>query len=1217
MAGLRFVPSSDSLTSTHMNITRLKRSSFTRRWLLGSTALGILSSHAATVTWNGNGADTNYDTAGNWTPGLPADGDELVFPDTANGLDVVLNGTYNPAKLTFSSTGFTDYFFDGTGTWAGTGVVIEKTGNSYLTLGGNHTFAGQVQINAGKLTLSNQNLIGNTSYAFGATGNTIKIAVGATLDLNGQGGAVHSDAASRRLYTVEIAGDGIESDISPGTFLGAITSSALGNLTYGGRGKSGVQNLVLTADASIHTPSGVNFDVGFGTTTSSGIKRTLTKTGPGLLYVGGTGTTGGSVIGYELVIEGGTVGAATVAGLGDKVTVKSGATLNNLTSLNVTSPIVLEDNAILADYVGVASYSGPITLNGTARFRATNTSNLTINSALDGPADIVVERNTGSGHVLFSNDNVIDGALIVSGTINAQLGTGSTTGSFKDPGGNDSPVSLSNGTLLLNRSDNFTYDADITGTGTLQKNGTGTVRRTVEAFFSRPSATVVGVGAGTLLLNNATGYGTGDGNVTVSAGATLGGTGTTAGPVLLGTGTVTTARAFLAPGDGPSSAGTFTIAGLQVPTAGSGSLQMEVDGTAADKLVVNGDIALGPAKIAEIAIVPFGSGVTQTSYTLLEYTGTMYGTFNSITGVPSGYRIRHDEANKRVVLEQSGAASLLPQVMYYDGGTSDISASGDGVATATAGNWNTTLLNWDQGAVPHLPWANDGSATAILATGGYTVTVNAATPLSVAGIKRLGSTASATFITGGTLDLQPGAVLHDGHYGSADQGLRIASKLTGTGGFVVSGRSISGANLSRVTLLNPISGDNTVTGPVAISGGHLRLAASEQLGNSTVITANTAISGATATLEAASNVNETIAGLNYGPNGGELKLGGSGVAVLTLDGGGLSIANTATFTYGNSASGIRFANGGEFAKSGDSNMSVSRVNAGNFIDLGGTRTIRVDGFGTLSLGVNVVNGAVVKQGSGTLALTSDANAYEGNTTIAGGILRITHPYLYSGATLEIGEDGLLDLGFASESTVNVVKTFIVAGVSKPAGRYGAQGTTEPGVTGIPEITGTGIIEVDPSWTADAYGPWATQISDPEKRGKTDDADEDGFDNFTEFAFDGNPSSGAASGKIEVKTATLGSEDALVITLPVRTGAGAFSADANGLVSSGAGGVIYRVQGSTDLSAWTLPLTEVTGTPGIALPASLLSSADWEYRSFRIDGPLSAHAKAFLRAGATE
>ena len=1201
-----------------MNMTRIKRSSFTRRWLLGSTALGILSSHAATVTWNGNGVDTNYNTAGNWTPGLPADGDELVFPNTANAFDVVLNGTYSPSKLTFSASSGLGYLLDGPGTLAGSGLIIEQNGTAPLILGGNNSFAtGEIRVNAGSLSLSALNLVTNTSYALGATGNTIKVAPGACLDLNGQGGAVNSTAASRRYYTVELAGDGIE--IAPGEFSGAITTSTTGNLSFVGYGKSGLRNLVLTGDASIHVPTGVVMDAGYGSTTTNGsvtsssaTVRTLSKTGDGTLHLAGTNT------GVVVRVKQGILFGYSAAAFGNKLIVDSGASARIWSSGTLNFPAEIADEGTLTNASAAITLTGPITLGGTVTFSTTNTMPMTLGMTLNAPEDVIIHRTPGqSGStVIFSADNTVEGGLICSGDGVVQLGTGGTVGSFKNDLGAHAPVELgSAGTLILNRSDSFTYDAEITGTGTFQKSGSGTVRRTVEGNFSRPGNTVLSVSGGTLLVNNTSGTGAGVGNATVAAGATLGGTGSIAASPMLGS--TLAARAILAPGDGPSSTGTFTTGSVQMASMGTGALQFEVDGTSADRLEVNGDIILGPAKVAEIAIVPFGGGATQSSYTLVEYTGVMHGAFNSITGVPAGYRVRHDAANKRIVLEQSAAVSVLPQVMYYDGGTVDILANGDAAATVAAGNWNTTLLNWDQGAVAHLPWVNDGSATAILATGAYTVTVDPVTPLSAAGIKRIGATASATLITGGTLDLQPGASLHDAAVGTSDQGLRIASKLTGSGGFTVSGRLSSGTNFSRVTLLNPVSGDNTISGAIAIDGGYLRLATSEQLGNSSVITANTVIAGATATLETGSNVNETIAGLHYGVNGGELKLGGSGVSELTLNGGGLSIANTATFTYGNSASGIRFANGGEFTKSGDSNMTVTRVNAGNFIDLGGTRTIRVNGFGVLSLGVNLVNGALVKQGSGTLILTSDANAYQGNTTVAEGTLRITNPTLYGGATLELDSDAFLDLGFTSATTVNVVKTFIVGGVSKPAGRYGPAGTTEPGVTGLPEVTGSGIIEVNPAWTADPYGPWAAQISDPEQRDKTDDADGDGFDNFTEFAFDGNPTSGAASGKIEAKTFTLSGESAFVITIPIRTGTGVFSADANGLVSTAAAGVIYRVQGGIDLSAWTLPLTEVNGAPGIILPAAPLSSAAWEYRSFRINGPTSAHAKAFLRATASE
>ncbi|WP_035606284.1 autotransporter-associated beta strand repeat-containing protein [Haloferula sp. BvORR071] len=1218
------------LNSTHcimMNIARIKRSSFTRRWLLGgSTALGLFSAHAATVTWTGNGADSNFDTAGNWNPAAPAAADELVFPNTTGVLGVNLNGTFSPAKLTFSSTGFNDYVLDGAGTIAGTGVVLAKTGDSYLGLGGNNSFSGQIQLNAGVMNLTSANLVASTSYALGASGNVLKIASGATFDLAGQGAAVHATAASRRYYSVEVAGKGVE--LEPGVFAGAITSTSLGNLAYAGRGKTGLQYLLLTADATVNVPNGVSVDLGYGTTTTNGsitssgaTARVLTKTGPGALQLGGTNTTSGGTTGVKIRIAEGSLTANAIAATGDEITVANGASFRTGAAGTFPTPLILEDGALVENYIGGAStLSGDISITGTPVFSATNTTNLTISDSFNAPASINIRRIAASGFVIFTGDNTVAENVYLTSSATLQLGSGGTTGSFKTPLGADAPIDLgSAGALILNRSDSFTYDAPITGTGSIQKSGSGTLTRTVEATFARPGNIVATVSTGTLLINNTTGFGIGDGSVIVNAAATLGGTGSVAGPVLLGTANAATARGFIAPGNGTGAIGTFTIGGLQLASAGSATLQLDVNGTSADKLVVNGDLILGPAKIGEIAILPTGSGATQPSYTLLEYTGTLQGSFNSITGVPAGYRIRHDQANKRILLEQNAGPNILPQILYYDGGTTDIVANGDAAAAATAGNWNTTLLNWDQGTIAHLPWANDGSATAILATGAYAITVDPATPLAVAGIKRFGTTANATLISGGTLALQPGANLHEGFVGTSDQGLRIASKLTGSGGFTVTGRTSSGTNFSRVILANPVPGDNTITGPVTIAAGYLRLAASEQLGNTSTVTANTGVSGSVATLETASSTDETIAGLAFGPNGGELKLGGASPSVLTLDGGGLSIANAATFTYGSSASGIRFANAGEFTKSGDSTVVITRANAANFIDLGDTRNIRVNGDGALSIGVNLVNGALVKQGPGTLILASDANAYQGKTTVAQGTLRMLYPTLYNGSTLDLASGTTLDLGFTAVDTVNLVKTFIVAGVSKPAGLYGPIGASMTGVTELAEITGSGLIQVDPTWTgATPFDLWAQQITDSNKRGKTDDPDNDGFDNFTEFAFDGNPSSGTGlTAKVQTKEFTLGAEKAFVITIPVRAGAGTFTADATGLVSTAIDGVIYRVQGSETLTAWPLPLTEVTGNPGITLPTAPLSSASWEYRSFRINGPTSAHVKAFLRAKATE
>ena len=80
--------------------------------------------------------------------------------------------------------------------------------------------------------------------------------------------------------------------------------------------------------------------------------------------------------------------------------------------------------------------------------------------------------------------------------------------------------------------------------------------------------------------------------------------------------------------------------------------------------------------------------------------------------------------------------------LFWDGGTTNIVANGDGASSFLAGTWSTSIANWDQGAgLAHVPW-NNGS-TAIF--GG--------TPISTLRVIALGSSvtvAQIKIITGGT-----------------------------------------------------------------------------------------------------------------------------------------------------------------------------------------------------------------------------------------------------------------------------------------------------------------------------------------------------------------------------------------------------------------------------------------------------------------------------------
>jgi hypothetical protein len=123
------------------------------------------------------------------------------------------------------------------------------------------------------------------------------------------------------------------------------------------------------------------------------------------------------------------------------------------------------------------------------------------------------------------------------------------------------------------------------------------------------------------------------GTTTVVTGSTLSGTGTLPGPLSV--------AGTLAPGSsvGTLSSGSATIAGTYA---------CEIDGSSADRLSVTGDLDLTGSTLAIT-----GTG-TATSYVISSYTGSLTGTFASVTGLPADYSVVYDTANKQVLVAKAG-----------------------------------------------------------------------------------------------------------------------------------------------------------------------------------------------------------------------------------------------------------------------------------------------------------------------------------------------------------------------------------------------------------------------------------------------------------------------------------------------------------------------------------------------------------------------------------
>ncbi|MCX6866872.1 MAG: autotransporter-associated beta strand repeat-containing protein, partial [Verrucomicrobia bacterium] len=129
------------------------------------------------------------------------------------------------------------------------------------------------------------------------------------------------------------------------------------------------------------------------------------------------------------------------------------------------------------------------------------------------------------------------------------------------------------------------------------------------------------------------------------------------------------------------------------------------------------------------------------------------------------------------------------------------------------------------------------------------------------------------------------------------------------------------------------------------------------------------------------------------------------------------------------------------------------------------------------------------------------------------------------------------------------------------------------------------------------------------RGADKDPDKDGRNNLLEFALNGNPSNGSTSGKERSRIETLGSEQAMVITLPVR-GTAPAPVFSGAPLTATTDGVVYTIEGSNDLAAFNQGVTEVTPARASGMPAL---DPGWSYRTFRLSGPVPARGvMGFLR-----
>jgi autotransporter-associated beta strand protein len=225
----------------------------------------------------------------------------------------------------------------------------------------------------------------------------------------------------------------------------------------------------------------------------------------------------------------------------------------------------------------------------------------------------------GGGTWIIAGDATYPGTTVISGGT-LQIGSGGTTGTL--PAGDVT----NNSTLVFNRDGSLSVAAKISGAGNLIKRGPGELILTAGVLDHTGTTSIE---EGRLVINGDAGDATGTVNVGNGIGdpasAILGGAGVVGGNITIAT------DGAVAPG---TSAGDLLVLG---DVAGSGSLEIEIDGAVGDSLTLQG----GTLDITNLILdVSALAAPTVTDYVIVNADSPIAGAaFAAVNGLPSGYSV--------------------------------------------------------------------------------------------------------------------------------------------------------------------------------------------------------------------------------------------------------------------------------------------------------------------------------------------------------------------------------------------------------------------------------------------------------------------------------------------------------------------------------------------------------------------------------------------------
>ncbi len=1104
----------------------------------------------------------------------------LTAPNLYAGGTTISAGTLALANISDSATGSGAVNVQSTGVLGGTGAAAGP-----VTIAAGGAIApgtGVGNLSAGSLTLAAGS---NLHFEFNSTPANDQIAVAGTLTLNGgavrlrQENSTNPWSALTKYYLIKygaLAGTGI-SALSVANPVSGVTY-AFGTETVGAE-----QFITLTL-SSAGTPHTWNVD-------ASGSWDTAANWS--------TGIPGG--IGNPVNFLGAISTARTITL--DTARTAGSITFDNGNPYILTGSVLTFNNGAPAATATIQSGSHTINSNVSLPAAGLNVAvsladaALTFGGTVSGAGAL---RHQGPGTLRLTGDNSWNGGTTLAGNgvieINqaAALGTAGLAWTGAGTLRPLAPLTLAN-PLSVDAGINGTIDTAgfdltasgvISGAGGLVKTGAGILTLTNANSWAGGSTFRGGLvsftapaqlGGGDLIFDGG-GLRWGPGNTTdISGGITS----FLAGGATFDTGSNNISLASVVGGGGPGG----------LTKTGSGRLTLSAANSYTGRtLVLGGSLALpaaenlGPAPLTPVAqqlTLDGGALLIENSFDLPVTTGVAVGAGTGTINVPvdltlgiAGGIVDRDALPGVLDLEGSGTVNF----------TGNSSYSGGGTFKGLTINANATNA-FGTGAVT-LDGTTVNCAGNVFLPNGFIVNSTAAINLSNA---NPGSTLTGSLLGAGTLTMT-----------ATGNRSNISGDWTGFAGDLI----LTGDGEWRITGFN----ETLSNARVRIDGiTQLVLAVNPNVGVPRVIRigqlTGTGLLGGQPV--PGRSVNWTVGGLGTDstfegiikdnmsqPNGV-----GNAASDFTKEGiGTLTLTGISTYTGSTTVSnGTLLVNGDNSAATGA--LAVTGGTLGGTGIVGAAVTVEAAGFlapgasiGTLTTGTAFIEGTLLTEYD-----NADANRID-KLSINGDLI------LGTAAQLVLEADGAWPAGaprVIASWTGSLSGTFATV-IGLPAG-YDVNYAFNDGIS-------SNNIAIVPGFSSPAYTAWLTANSlAGSDAAASADPDNDGMINLMEFALDGNPSLAADSGKSRTAIATAGADQALTLTIPVRTGAVFSGATAQ---TAGIDGIIYTIEGSDDLAGWSaMVISEVTPAASAGLPAL---STGWTYRTFRTPDTVSADNRDYLR-----